>query len=151
VSRNFRFDDVHVTGAERIARICAENGVPRLVHVSHLNADINSPSAFYRSKAKGEEAVKAVFPEAIIVRPGPMYGQEDKLLNNMACVFRFGSVLTVHLCYPTAWPVLWKFNGGQTKIRPVWVGSPFISRIKKLSSYPGARHSASNGKYYPRP
>jgi len=95
--RNFTFDDVHVTGAARIARICAENGVHRFVHVSHLNADINSPSAFYRAKARGEEAVKAVFPGAIIVRPGTMYGQEDKLLNNMACTFRLAPALLVFL------------------------------------------------------
>ena len=88
---------MHVTGAERIARICAENGVPRFVHVSHLNADINSPSAFYRTKARGEEAVLASFPEAIIVRPGPMYGQEDRLLNNMACTFRLASALFLFL------------------------------------------------------
>ena len=126
--RNFKFDDVHVTGAERIARICAENGVPRLVHVSHLNADINSPSALYRAKARGEEAVRAVFPEAIIIRPGPMYGQEDKLLNNMACAFALHRPCSCFLCCPTVWPGLWKFNGGQTKIRPVWVGDSFISR-----------------------
>ena len=97
VLRNFKFDDVHAIGAQRIARICAENSVPRFVHVSHLNADINSPSAFYRSKARGEEAVKAVFPEAIIIRPGPMYGQEDKLLNNMACTFSLASALPIFL------------------------------------------------------
>jgi NADH dehydrogenase (ubiquinone) 1 alpha subcomplex subunit 9 len=45
----------------------------------------------------GEEAVKAVFPEAIVVRPGPMFGQEDKLLNNMACTYRFTSALPVFL------------------------------------------------------
>lgn len=60
-------------------------GVARFVHVSHLNANAESPSAFLRSKAEGEEAVRRAFEGATIVRPGPMFGHEDRLLNQMAC------------------------------------------------------------------
>ena len=35
---NFSFEDVNVTGPQRIARICKEQGVQRLVHMSHINA-----------------------------------------------------------------------------------------------------------------
>jgi len=73
--------------AERIAKVCADVGVPRLVHVSHLNASSDSPSAFYRSKYAGERAVRDAFPEATIVRPAGMYGPEDWLLNAMAREF----------------------------------------------------------------
>lgn len=59
-------------------------GVSRFVHVSHLNADVNSPSAFLRTKAEGEAAVKSAFEGATIVRPGPLYGHEDRFLNQMA-------------------------------------------------------------------
>ena len=83
-NRNFTFDDVHVTGAGRIAKVSASIGVPRLVHVSHLNASPTSTSQFYRSKAAGESAVREAFPAATIVRPGPMFGHEDKFLNNMS-------------------------------------------------------------------
>jgi len=54
------------------------------VHVSHLNASTESVSQFYRAKAEGEALVKEAFPTATIVRPGAMFGYEDKLLNNMA-------------------------------------------------------------------
>jgi hypothetical protein len=84
--RNFTFDDVHVKGAGRIAKVSASVGVPRLVHVSHLNATPSSTSQFYRSKAAGETAVRGAFPAATIVRPGPMYGHEDKFLTNMPCM-----------------------------------------------------------------
>ncbi|KAI6030547.1 39kDa subunit of Ndufa9, NADH ubiquinone oxidoreductase [Pisolithus orientalis] len=84
-TKNFKFADVHVTGAERIAK--------RLVHVSHLNASAN-----------GEERVRSVFPNVTVVRPATMFGYEDKLLNNMA-----------------TWPIWWKLNFGETKIRPVHV------------------------------
>ena len=46
--RNYTFEDVHVTGAASIAEIAAKNNVSRFIHVSHLNANHDSPSAMYR-------------------------------------------------------------------------------------------------------
>ncbi|KAH0831927.1 39kDa subunit of Ndufa9, NADH ubiquinone oxidoreductase [Lanmaoa asiatica] len=103
-TKNFKYADVHVTGAERIAKVAAETGVERFVHVSHLNASPDSTSVFYRTKFEGEERVKNAFPRAAIVRPAAMYGYEDKLLNNMAM-----------------WPIWWSLNYGEAKIRPVHV------------------------------
>ncbi|GAA5942767.1 hypothetical protein JCM3775_005044 [Rhodotorula graminis] len=103
-TKNFDFNDVHVSGARRIARIANNSGVSRLIHVSHLNADPNSASAFYRSKHEGEEAVKGAFADATIVRPGWMYGPEDRLLNTLAVS-----------------PSVFRVNHGQTKIAPVHV------------------------------
>jgi NADH dehydrogenase (ubiquinone) 1 alpha subcomplex subunit 9 len=90
--RNFSYSAVHTEGAEVIASVCRRVGVPRLVHVSHLNAAHDSLSEFYRVKARGEEHVMDVFPNATIVRPGPMFGHEDKLLNSMA------GMCSLHVC-----------------------------------------------------
>ena len=56
-TRNYTFNDVHVKGAARIARIAKEMGVEKLVHVSHLNAApslkkiyVNEGSKYLRSK-----------------------------------------------------------------------------------------------------
>ena len=70
--------------AGRIAQIAREAKVPRLIHVSHLNANPHSPSMFYRTKHQGELLVRKEFRDATIVRPGPMYGAEDWLLRDMA-------------------------------------------------------------------
>jgi len=103
-TKNFDYASVHVAGAERIASIAAQCGVSRLVHVSHLNASHTSKSEFYKSKAEGEDRVKAAFPNATIIRPATMFGHEDKLLTNIPI-----------------WPIWWKLNYGETKIRPVHV------------------------------
>jgi len=101
-TKNYSFDDVNVAGARRIARIAAQNGVSRLIHVSHYNAHPDSTSAFYRTKAEGESAVREVFPDATIVKPSWMFGHEDRLLNTMASS-----------------PSVYRVNHGETVIKPV--------------------------------
>jgi NADH dehydrogenase (ubiquinone) 1 alpha subcomplex subunit 9 len=93
-TRNFKFDDVHVTGARAIAEACRAAGVKRLIHFSALGADPNSPSKFLRSKAEGEKAVKEVFPDATIIRPAATYGAEDRYFHYYASlrVFPLGMV-----------------------------------------------------------
>jgi NADH dehydrogenase (ubiquinone) 1 alpha subcomplex subunit 9 len=82
--RNFDYRSVHVTAAQSIAKVAAQNGISKLVHVSHLNASLGSISRFYQTKAEGELAVKEAFSDATIIRPSIMFGYEDKLLNSMA-------------------------------------------------------------------
>ncbi|KAI4245743.1 MAG: hypothetical protein L6R40_002271 [Gallowayella cf. fulva] len=83
-TKNFDFEDVHVEGAERIAEAVAKYDIDRFVHMSSYNADKNSPSAFFRTKGRGEEVVRSIFPETTIVRPAPVFGFEDKLLHKLA-------------------------------------------------------------------
>ncbi|KND03726.1 uncharacterized protein SPPG_01186 [Spizellomyces punctatus DAOM BR117] len=109
-TKNFTFEQVHVEGAARIARICKEEGVSKLIHVSALNADENSNSHFLRTKALGEKAVKEEFPDATIVRPGTMYGHEDRFWNRLGWFVKW---------LPGGIPIL---NGGKTRIRPTYVG-----------------------------
>ncbi|RFU24223.1 hypothetical protein B7463_g12121, partial [Scytalidium lignicola] len=100
-TKNFDFDDVHVEGAERIADAVAKYDVDRFVHVSSYNADINSSSEFFKSKAKGEAVVRSIFPETTIVRPAPMFGFEDRLLHRLAGVT---NVFTSNHMQERYWP-----------------------------------------------
>lgn len=59
----------------------AKYDVDRYVHISSYNANPNSTSRFYATKGKGEEVARSIFPETTIVRPAPIFGWEDKLLN----------------------------------------------------------------------
>lgn len=109
---------MNVDSAERIAKICVEEGVPRLIHVSHLNASPASQSQFYRTKAEGEERVKTAFPNATIFRPGAMYGYEDKLLNNIASECRFTVMLSALIKSPSSLAYLVEAEPGRYQNTP---------------------------------
>jgi NADH dehydrogenase len=104
-----RFEALHHEGAGRIARLAAAGGCRRLVHVSAIGASASSPSAYGRSKAAGEAAVRQAFPEAVILRPSLIFGPEDGSFNLFAALARL-------------LPVLPLFGGGGTRFQPVWVG-----------------------------
>ena len=82
------FDAVQREGAGRIARIAAEQGVARMVHVSAIGADENAASAYARTKALGEAAVLEHMPDAIILRPSIVFGAEDQFFNRFASMAR---------------------------------------------------------------
>lgn len=108
-TKNYSFENTHIEGAATIARAAKKAGVKRLVHVSALNAETNSPSEFLRTKALGEQAVKHEFPEATILRPSDFYGHEDKFLNMYAYLRNL----------PLGQPLI--DNGMKTTKRPVYV------------------------------
>jgi uncharacterized protein YbjT (DUF2867 family) len=103
-----RFDAVHVAGADAVALAAATAGA-RLIHVSALGADENSPSLYARTKAAGEKAVLAASRSAMIVRPSILFGPEDDFFN------RFGALARLS-------PFLPLVGGGLTRFQPVFVG-----------------------------
>ena len=101
------FDAVQAEGAGRIARLAAERGITRMVHLSAIGADAASDSGYARSKAAGEAAVLSALPDAVILRPSLVFGTEDKFFNRFASMARFGPIL----------PVV----GAATRFQPVYV------------------------------
>ncbi len=83
------FERVHVRLPKMVADACVEGGVSRLIHMSALNADVNGPSDYLRSRGRGEAAVWAV-SEAnpslgiTMFRPSVVFGERDKFLNMFA-------------------------------------------------------------------
>ena len=103
-----RFDAVHAYGAEQVALAANAHGA-RLVHVSAIGADENSPSRYARSKAAAERLVLAAQPQAVIMRPSIVFGPEDDFFNRFAALARMS-------------PVLPLIGGGETRFQPVFVG-----------------------------
>jgi uncharacterized protein YbjT (DUF2867 family) len=103
-----QFDAVQAQGAENVARAAAAAGA-RLVHVSAIGADENSPSHYARSKADGERRMRAAEPQAIIMRPSIVFGPEDQFFNRFAALARL-------------FPALPLPGGGHTRFQPVFAG-----------------------------
>lgn len=103
-----RFDAVQHFGAEQVALAASAFG-SRVIHVSAIGADENSPSRYAQSKAKGEQAVRAAAPDAVILRPSIVFGPEDTFFNRFAAMARM-------------LPALPLVGGGLTKFQPVFAG-----------------------------
>lgn len=80
-TKNFSMADVNIGITERITQAVKESGTPRYVYVSSYNANPNSDSVYYATKGISEQIVRDIIPTSTIVRPAPMYGREDNLLN----------------------------------------------------------------------
>ncbi len=102
-----KFGAVQAEGPGRIARIAAEMGVERMVHISAIGADASAKSSYARTKAQGESAVLQHMPEAMILRPSIVFGAEDQFFNRFARMAQLGPVL----------PVV----GAETLFQPVYV------------------------------
>src|SRR5438105_2209019 len=77
------FEAVQGAGAATVAEAAATVGA-RVVHVSAIGADPESPSRYARSKAAGEKAVFTAVPAATIMRPSVIFGPEDAFTNRFA-------------------------------------------------------------------
>jgi uncharacterized protein YbjT (DUF2867 family) len=102
------FEAVQDKGAETVAKAASAVGA-RMVHVSAIGADENSPSRYARAKASGEKAVASAMPSAVILRPSTLFGPEDDFTNRFAALARLSPILPV-------------IGGGETKFQPAYVG-----------------------------
>jgi NADH dehydrogenase len=72
--RNETFNSVHVESAQRVAAQAQRTGINHLVHVSGIGSNPRSRSLYIRKRGEGKLAVRAAFPNAIVVRPAVMFG-----------------------------------------------------------------------------
>jgi len=86
---------VQADGAGIVAEAAAKAGAGMLVHLSAIGADSASPSLYGRSKGQGEEAVRAAFPGATILRPSTVFGREDQFVNRFARMIEVAPVVPV--------------------------------------------------------
>jgi uncharacterized protein YbjT (DUF2867 family) len=118
------FSKVMGTGPRLIADGSARAGVRHVVHVSAIGASGTSRSGYGRSKAAGEAAIAAGFPEAVILRPSIVFGAEDQFFN------RFGEMARLYPVMPLI--------SGATRFQPVYVGDVAEAIVAALALPPDA-------------
>ncbi len=138
------FDAVHRAGAERIAAAAKAAGVETFVQISAIGADKNSASAYARSKALGEDAVRKHIPGAVILRPSVVFGPQDDFFNRFARMACWSPVLPVFGCpFPRFRNgKLDLYGSGGTRFQPVYVGDVADAAFKALAD------PACRGKTY---
>lgn len=113
-----RFERMHVQLPQRIAAAMRQAGVQRLVHVSALGADLQGPSIYQRSKARGETVLHGQSLELTVLRPSVVFGAEDKFLNLFADLQQIAPLV------PLA--------GSGTRFQPVWVADVAAAIVRCL-------------------
>lgn len=111
---------IHADGAAHIANAVRQQSIAHLIHLSAIGADNASASAYGRSKAAGEAAVRSACPDAVILRPSVIFGRDDHFTNMLAAMIRnLPIVPLVH---------------GQTQLQPVYVSDVADAIITALES-----------------
>lgn len=112
------FDEIHVAGAERLARLASDAGVARLVHVSGIGVDEASPSAYVRARARGEACVRRAFPSVTVLRPSVIFGPDDAFLSALRLL--------------AGMPLVPLFGRGNTRLQPVHVADVAEAVVRSL-------------------
>lgn len=123
------FQRAHVELPGKIAQAAAAAGVPRLIHISALAAAPDAPSNYLRSKAAGEAAVKAAYPEVTIFQPSVIFGRGDSFLT------LFAGLLALAPVVPLACP--------DARFQPVWIEDVVSAIVASID------HPESQGQTYP--
>lgn len=101
------FTRVHVELPHRVLTACARHGVPRLLQMSALGADVAGPSMYARSKGEAEVLVRAAPIASTTFRPSVIFGPEDNFLNLFAKL--------------AAWFPVLPIGGANARFQPIWV------------------------------
>jgi len=123
------FHKVHVELPKSILGACLKLHIPRLIHMSALNADASQGTSFYlRTKGEGENALHTFSGDRLAVtsfRPSVIFGPGDSFIN------RFAELLKVT---PFAFPLAC----AEARFAPVYVGDVadrFVQALDDKSTY----------------
>lgn len=120
------FEKVHHQLPRRVAQMCEELGIARLLHMSALQASKTAPSQYLRSKAAGEAAVSEFSKklDITIFKPSVIFGRGDSFLSLFAMLVKYLPV--IFLAKPN------------TKFQPIWVedvAQCFINALENTTTY----------------
>ncbi len=122
------FQRVHVELPEKIVAAAVASEVPRLLHMSALNADPAEPHCRYlKSKGEGEQIMHAAANQGLVVtsfRPSVIFGPGDSFFNRFASLLRLSRPIM-----PLACP--------GSRFAPVYVGNVCKAMVRSLDDATG--------------
>ena len=104
---NEMHDAIHLGGTKNCLQAADEHDVDRFVQQSAMDAGLDAPTQYLRSKGKAEEAVTDSDLDWVIVRPSIIFGDGDEFL---------GFTMKLTTPYVTGFP-----GGGKTPFEPIYV------------------------------
>jgi len=123
------FRKVHVDLPKSVLGACLKLHIPRILHMSALNADANlGPSFYLRTKGEGENALHTFSSDRLAVtsfRPSVIFGPGDSFFN------RFAGLLKVT-------PFVFPLACANARFAPVYVGDVadrFVHALDDKSTY----------------
>jgi NADH dehydrogenase len=135
------FRKVHIELPKSILGACLKLQIPRLMHMSALNADANlGPSFYLRTKGEGENALHTFSTGRLAVtsfRPSVIFGPGDSFLN------RFAGLLKMM-------PYFFPLACANARFAPVYVGDVadrFVNAIDDKTTY-GKRYNLCGPEEY---
>jgi len=111
--RGETFNDAHVNLPSTLVKVCKENGIQRVLHMSALHADVARGHSFYlRTKGSGENIVHQATRDGLNVtsfRPSVIFGAGDSFFNRFASLLKM-----IPVAFPLACP--------EARFAPVFAG-----------------------------
>ena len=135
-TRELTFDQIHVDGAQKVARCAQEMGVDRLILISGIGASTESASRYVRARARGEVAARKVFRDTTVLRPSALCDRHGGFVSALEMV--------------TQLPVIPLFGRGTTKLQPVYAGdvAAAVRRCIEMPGTAGKTFELGGGKTY---
>jgi len=128
-----KFRDVHVKLPSDVMRACWKAGVPRLLHMSALNADAGTGmSEYLRTKGEAEQLLHVDSGDDLQVtrfRPSVIFGPHDQFFNRFATLLKYA-------------PWIFPLAAGKAKLSPVYVGD--VAQAFFLGMAPGKPFTLDN-------
>lgn len=124
-----QFRDVHVNLPGNVMRACWKVGVPRLLHMSALHADVSTGlSEYLRTKGEAEQMLHVNSGGCLHVtrfRPSVIFGPQDQFFNRFANLLKYS-------------PWVFPLAAAWSKLSPVYVGDvaqAFVRTLEEAGSY----------------